>query len=492
MRYSRREFLRTGLRTGAGLAAAPLLAGWQGTAQASSRPPNVVLIVCDDLGWRDLGCYGSAFYETPRIDALAKEGVLCTNAYAACPVCSPTRVSLMTGKHPARLNTTDWFGAPQPDNVESHWTRGKPLLPAPYVDRLLLSEQTLAEILGTAGYASFFAGKWHLGGEGFWPEAQGFGVNKGGHRRGSPPGGYFSPYENPALEDGPEGEHLPMRLAAETSAFIQAQGSAPFLAVLSFYSVHTPLQAPRELIRKYRGKRDEMALEEEWGEEDGRRVRLTQNHPVYAAMIESMDAAVGHVLDTLESQGIAEETLVLLTSDNGGLSTSEGHPTSNAPLRAGKGWLYEGGIRVPLIARGPGLARGRQIDTPITSTDAVPTVCEAAGAADVLPEGLDGDSMLAVLQGNAAEAERSLYWHYPHYGNQGGSPSAAIRRGRWKLLEWFEDRPLELYDLASDVGERRNLAESHAETAAQLRAALREWQAGIGARFPAPNHSAGA
>lgn len=453
---------------------------------------NFVFILADDLGWRDTGFNGSSFYETPNLDALAGAGVRFTQAYAACPVCSPTRASIMAGKYPARMATTDWFGAPQPDRMGNHKTREKPLLPAAYVERLPLEEVTIAEALRSAGYRTFFAGKWHLGPEGFFPEDQGFEVNKGGHERGSPPGGYFAPYRNPKLEDGPEGEHLPGRLAREAVAFLESVGEAPFFLFLSFYSVHTPLQTRPELRAKYEAKAAAMdrSAGEAFGVEGERRVRLVQDHPVYAGMVEAMDSAVGEVMTGLKNAGLWEETVVVFMSDNGGLSTSEGSPTSNLPLRAGKGWLYEGGIREPMVIRWPGRAEpGGVCDTPVTSTDFFPTLLEMAGL-DPRPEWhMDGHSLCGLLRGDggAALAERPLFWHYPHYGNQGGSPSAAIRVGDWKLIEFFEDGRCELYDLAADLGETRDLAMDQPELAARMRDQLHAWQASVGARFPTPN-----
>lgn len=483
---TRRAFL--GKMAGGALGLALLQKGY-GVAQQAIPRPNFVFFLVDDLGWTDLGAFGSSFYETPNCDRLAAEGMKFTNAYAACPVCSPTRASIMAGKYPARMATTDWFGAPQPDSVENHWTKDKPLIPAPYEERLDLGEVTLAEALKAAGYRTFFAGKWHLGGEGFLPENQGFDVNKGGHHRGSPPGGYFSPYKNPKLENGPDGEHLPDRLASETVAFIEANHEEPFLAYLSFYSVHTPLQAREDLKTKYAEKaRSIDPHKPRWGQEGERNVRLVQDHPVYGGMVEAMDMAVGQVLDALDRLDLAGNTAVIFMSDNGGLSTSEGHPTSNLPLRAGKGWLYEGGIREPMMIKWPGVAKpGAVCDVPVISTDFYPTMLEMAGVPWRKKQHVDGVSLVPLLMQRGSLRDRALYWHYPHYGNQGGSPGAAVRQGGWKLIEFFEDGRVELYNLRDDIGETRNLAATEPDKARELTEMLHAWQKDVGARFPAPN-----
>jgi arylsulfatase A-like enzyme len=308
-----------------------------------ANQPNILFFLADDLGQRDLGCYGSTFYETPHLDRLAEQGARFTDAYAACPVCSPTRASIMSGQWPQRTGITDYIGAPlKPEG----WKRNTPMLPASYTDRLALDTPTLAKSLKEAGYATFFAGKWHLGPEGWWPENQGFDLNFGGIDRGGPYGGskYFSPYGNPRLTDGPPGEHLPDRLATEAANFIEANKDRPFFAYFSFYDVHTPLMARDDLRKKYEEKRARLGLQEKWGREHGRDVRMVPEHAVYAGMVEAMDLAVGKVLAKLDELGLSENTLVIFTSDNGGLSTSEGWPTSNLPLRGGKGWMYEGGI----------------------------------------------------------------------------------------------------------------------------------------------------
>lgn len=459
-----------------------LLSAVMGVPVLAAPPANVVVFVVDDLGQRDIGCYGSTFYETPHVDRLAREGARFTNGYAACPVCSPTRASLMTGRWPQRTGVTDYIGA-----EAEGWKRNTQLMPALYADRLALSEFTVAEAVREAGYATFYAGKWHLGPEEWFPENQGFDINRGGIDRGGPYGGkkYFSPYGNPRLTDGPEGEHLPDRLASETCQFIEANKAKPFLAYFAFYSVHTPLMARPDLQEKYEAKRAKLPGPTQWGREDTRDVRLTQDHAVYASMVEAMDLAVGKVLAKLDELQLTDNTLVIFTSDNGGLSTSEGWPTSNAPLRGGKGWLYEGGIRVPLIVRWPPAVKaGLVVDTPAYSPDLMPTILEATGAK--VPEGhlLDGVSL---VQSVTSPAERPLYWDYPHYGNQGGAPGGAVRLGDYKLIEWNEGHRRELFNVRTDAGEQTDLASSIPDKVQQLSELLAQWRIEVGAKQPTEN-----
>lgn len=455
------------------------------TTLAAAGRPNVIFFLVDDLGQRDLGCYGSTFYETPNIDRLAREGALFTDAYAACPVCSPTRAAVQTGRWPQRTGITDYIGAPAEPEA---WKRNTVLLPAPYSDRLAHEEVTLGELMKGAGYATFFAGKWHLGPEGFWPENQGYDINMGGIDRGGPygPGKYFVPYGNPRLPDGPPGEHLPDRLATETVKFVTAHKDKPFFAFFSFYSVHTPLQSRPDLQAKYEAKRQKLGLEPKFGREEPRDVRLVQEHAVYAGMVEAMDAAVGKVLGTLDELGLAQNTLVIFTSDNGGLSTSEGSPTSNLPLRGGKGWLYEGGIREPLIVRWPAVVKsGSVVATPVSSPDYFATLADLAEAK---PGGkMDGTSLRPLLAGQGGLSERPLFWHYPHYGNQGGAPGAAMRQGEWKLIQWFEQEQPELFNLREDLSETKNLAAQEPERVAAMLAKLKAWQKDVGALMPTKN-----
>jgi len=473
------------------MAAASITAGTSFLSCADQSKPNFVFILVDDLGWTDLGCFGSTFYETPNIDRLASEGMRFTDAYAACPVCSPTRASIMTGKYPARMNTTDWFGAPQPETVEKHWTRNKSLLPAQYLEHLPLDEVTLAETLKQNSYSTFFAGKWHLGREGYYPENQGFDINKGGWERGGPygPGRYFSPYGFPTLTDGPEGEHLPDRLAEETCSFIETQKDNPFLAYLSFYSVHTPLMTRKDLQEKYQKKAEQLDPDKpRWGEEGERKWRILQDHAVYAGMIDAMDQAVGKVLNKLETLNLADNTVIMFMSDNGGLSTSEGHPTTNLPLRAGKGWLYEGGIREPMLIKWPGITeKGTICSVPVTSTDFYPTMLEMAGIQLNPNNHNDGISLAPLLKGKKTLNREDLFWHYPHYGNQGGSPGSAIRSGDYKLIKFYEDNRLELYNLKNDIGERQNLITELPDIANQLHSKLKTWLKEVDAQMPSPN-----
>ena len=485
---NRRDFLKT-------ITAFAVTAGGFGMSMPlPKKKPNFLFILADDLGWRDLGCFDSSFYETPNLDKLASESMKFTNAYAACPVCSPTRASIMAGKYPARMQTTDWFGAPQPETAKNHWTKNKPLLPAPYREEMPLEETTLAEALKDGGYSTFFAGKWHLGAvEDYWPEHQGFDINKGGWKMGSPnaPGRYFSPYGNPRLHDGPSGEHLPDRLAAETVTFIQNNKDKPFLAFLSFYSVHGPLMAREDLRQKYLTKKQQLGLSPEWRQEGDNKVRLVQEHAVYAGMVEAMDQACGKVLDALNTLGLDDNTVVFFMSDNGGLSTSEGHPTSNLPLRAGKGWLYEGGIREPLLVKWPGTTKPASLcDEPVISTDFYPTILDIAGLPPRSKQHCDGKSWGPLLKGQKMN-RGSLFWHYPHYGNQGGSPGSAIRKGDWKLIEFFEPgRSVELYNLKDDIGETTNCADTNPAKVKELRAELQAWRDEVGARYPTPNPDA--
>ncbi|MGY8672649.1 MAG: sulfatase [Verrucomicrobiia bacterium] len=459
---------------------------------ATAARPNFVLILVDDLGRQDLSCEGSSFYETPNVDRIAGKGMRFAHGYSTCQVCSPSRASIQTGKYPARagLAITDYIGGTQGRNQAEHWKRNTQLLPARYEMQMRLEEVTIAEAMKRGGYKTFFAGKWHLGHTGFGPEDQGYDVNKGGHIAGTPPGGYFSPYNNSALEDGPPGEELPVRLGRETAKFISDHKDRPFFAMLSFYSVHGPIQSTEARWKKYRNKAERMGLTER---EDPRfildrtkEVRQAQDHPVYAGMMEAMDEGVGLVLEALDQHGLADNTIVIFTSDNGGVSSGDGFATSCLPLRGGKGRQWEGGVRQPLYIYWPGVTRGTTTDIPATGTDFYPTLLDIAGLPAMPKQHVDGVSLVNVLRGGKI-AERSLFWHYPHYGNQGGEPSAMIRKGEWKLINYFEDDRSELYHVNRDLGERENLSNQEKERTATMLKELKQWQKEVGARSPIPN-----
>lgn len=458
------------------------LLGLAVTATAADKRPNFVFILADDLGAKDLSGEGSTFYQTPRIDSIADDGMRFTQGYAACQVCSPSRASIMLGTYPARHGITDWIGAAS----GMKWRRNDRVLPAEYQHNLPSDQTTVAEALRDAGYATFFAGKWHLGGEGSYPEDHGFDINRGGHHRGSPPGGFFSPYKNPKLSDGPDGESLPIRLANETAGFIRDQSDHPFFAFLSFYSVHGPIQTTPELWKKYRDKA--MAgkqPEERFMIDRTMPVRQVQDCPIYAGMMESMDNAVGIVLDTLRDAGMDKNTVVIFTSDNGGVSSGDAFATSNLPFRGGKGRQWEGGIREPFYVKAPGIAPpGSRCDTPVIGTDFFPTLMELAGLA--APQDIDGVSLVPLLRGRPIES-RSLFWHYPHYGNQGGEPSSIIRQGDWKLIHYYEDGRDELYHLPEDIGEQKDRIGDQPERAKQMRSELDHWLQQTGAKIPQPD-----
>ena len=449
----------------------------------SGGKPNFVFILADDLGWGDLGCYGSTFYETPNLDRLAKQGMRFTDAYAACNVCSPTRAAIMTGKYPARLHLTDWLKG-RPDRADQKLNR-------PNFQKFLpLEEVTVAEALKAGGYQTAFIGKWHLGdATNYFPEHQGFDVNIGGGSMGHPPS-YFSPYGIPTLTDGPAGEYLNDRLTDEAVKFLEhaAKQDEPFLLYFAEYAVHTPLQARPEAIEKYKAKAAKLSAgAEKFGIEHEFKVRQVQNHPVYGAMVESLDTSVGRVLDKLKELGLETNTVVIFTSDNGGLSTAEGSPTSNLPLRAGKGWGYEGGVREPLLVSWPGATQpGSVSHGQIISFDFYPTLLQLAGLPPRPAQHLDGESIVPLLKGGVL-AVRPLFWHYPHYSNQGGAPHGAVRLGDFKLIEWYEDMGVELFNLKDDLGEQRDLAKANPTKAAELTKLLHDWRRQVNAQMPTPN-----
>lgn len=435
-------------------------------AAQGRRRPNFLFILIDDMGWRDLGVYGSTFYETPNIDRFASQGMRFTNAYAACPVCSPTRASILTGKYPARLHLTDWIPG------RKQWPFAKLLTPE-FEQQLRLEETTIAEALKPAGYATASIGKWHLGGPPFYPDHQGFDLNVGGTAKGQP-GSYFGPWDLPNLQGGTKNDYMTDRLTEEAIRFIESNRNRPFFLYLPEFAVHLPLQAKQAAVERFKAKADPKA---------------PQHDPVYAAMIQSVDEGIGRILKRLDELNIADRTVVFFMSDNGGL-VYEGKRmepvTSNLPLRGGKGHVYEGGIREPMMVRWPGVTKpGTSCDVPVTSVDFFPTILEIAGVSHT--GAVDGASFVPLLKGRNRPVHDALYWHYPHYSNQGGKPAGAIRRGDYKLIEFYEDGRLELYNLRADLGERNNLAAREPERARKLHEDLKRWRDSVSASMPKPN-----
>ena len=452
---------------------------------AESKPLNVVLVLVDDLGWMDLGCQGSKYYETPHIDQLAKDGMRFTNGYAACAVCSPTRAAVQTGRYPGRLFVTDWIrsrfqgGTIPADKInpclkpESAW-RGSKVLCPPNALWMESDEITIAEVLKSAGYKTCYIGKWHLGTDPWYPERQGFDENYGGCDYGQPPS-YFDPFNQPnnkrheSLRKGihnlpsrKRGEYLSDREASEAVAFIRRNKDAPFFLQLSNYAVHTPIQAKADVAAKYEKK-----------------PKGGQKNAKYAAMVESVDDAVGAIMRTLDELKLAERTLFIFTSDNGGLS----NVTSNKPLRSGKGYAYEGGIRVPLIVKWPGVAKpGSTSNVPVTSIDLFPTIVKAAGQKLLADREIDGLDLQPVLRGSGKLDRTAIYWHFPHYRHPPG-PYSIIRDGDWKLIKWYEG-PMSLFNLKDDLGEQNDLAKSKPDRVKELDAKLMAHLKEIGAKIP--------
>ena len=453
-----------------------------------NKKPNVIFILVDDLGWADLGYSGSTFYETPNIDKLASEGTIFTNAYAACPVCSPSRAALMSGKYPARLNLTDYI----PGN--RHWGphNDQKLASHPFKLQLELEEYTIAEALKDAGYSTMFAGKWHAGEEEkYYPQFQGFDVNIAGNKTGHPAGGYFSPYKNPELPDAYEGEYLTDRLTDEVIHFIEQKKEEPFFAYLSYYTVHLPMQGKPDKVKKYKDKLEVTNYDgDEFLKKGKTWYKNHQNMPHYAAMVESMDENIGRVMETIERLNLDKNTIVVFTSDNGGMSTSNqtgNIPTTNFPLRAGKGYLYEGGIRVALIIRNMEKSGKKSIDYLVTGTDLYPTLLDLVGVELNSEQHQDGISLKPLLEEKEIES-RPIFWHYPHYsGGLGGRPSGAVRLGEYKLIEFYEDMHLELYNLQNDIEEKDNLVEAEPEKVEELITLLHQWRKKIKAQMPYPN-----
>ena len=413
--------------------------------------PNVIFILVDDLGWNDLGYTGSKFYESPNIDTLSNYSFQFTNAYSASPVCSPTRASIMTGKHPSRVNITDWIPGNDP--------KDKPLLGPQDLDGLPHEEITIAEELKSSGYNTFYIGKWHLGSEGSYPEDHGFDINIGGFEKGSPMGGYYSPYKNPKLSDGPEGEYLTDRLTNEALGLINNRDARkPFALFLSFYNVHTPIQANLEHVDYFKEKLSKMNdnIVRTRGEGEAL-TRLNQTDAEYASMVYAVDKNLGKLFKTLKDNDLYENSLIIFTSDNGGLSTLRRvAPTSVFPLRAGKGWLTEGGIKIPQLIKLPGKNEKEIVDDLTVSYDLFPTILDIAGIRN--ENEIDGISLIPRLVDKSKIGRENIYWHFPHYHGSLWKPGSAIRSGDWKLIFDYESNESKLFNLNDDPGELNDIS----------------------------------
>jgi len=479
-----KEVLRWSLSTLAPVFIWVLVAEPSAFAQKSQQP-NVIVFIVDDMGYSDVGCFGSDYYETPHIDQLASRGMRFTNAYASSALCSPTRASLLTGKNPARLHIT--HAIPIKGYLRIANGKGTPLKDADYVMNLPLEEFTIAEALKDAGYATASIGKWHVCNEpAYYPEHQGFDLNVGGDHHGST-GNYFYPYHNRwrmaegypwqewnTLSDGKPGEYITDRLTDEAISFIRENQEQPFFLYLSHYAVHTPIQAKEALISKFEEKAPDSA----------------KGHvkPAYAAMIQSVDESMGAVMNTLKELGIDGNTIVVFTSDNGG----QGRQTSNYPLRGNKGNFYEGGIRVPLIVHWPRVTAGGSVsDVPVITTDFYPTLLEMTGLPLIPEQHMDGTSLVRLLKGKKRLARKALFWHFPNYTGPNhpdpSGPVSVIRYSEWKLIESLETGSLELYNLRTDPTESRNVASSEPVLVGSLKKMLADWRAEADVQMPQQN-----
>ncbi len=439
--------------------------GQKNSSKNDQTSPNIIVLLVDDLGWTDVGCYGSTFYETPNIDKLARQGLKFTNAYAACNVCSPSRASFLTGKNPARLHITDW--------IQGHEKPYAKLLPPNWTQFLPLQETTIAEVLKKKNYATASIGKWHLGDDiKYYPEHQGFDVNIAGNYLGSPPS-YFSPYHIPRLKNGPKGEYLTDRLTDDALQFIRDKKDQPFFLYLSYYAVHIPLQGKPEDVAYFKSKRDSNA---------------NQKNAVYAAVIKSVDENVGRVTKLIDDLNLSKNTIIFFISDNGGLLGIKNHITSNLPLRGGKGTSYEGGVRVPFIVKWKGRINENTVsDVPIIHTDFFPTVAELTKSDISHISNIDGVSITPVLFGGDKLKKRELYWHYPHYHTEGATPFSSVRDGDWKLIYFYETGKKELYNLKTDPGELNDVAAKETKIAETLYEKIKSWKRKVGAQDPVPN-----
>ena len=437
---------------------------------SKNKSPNIIFILVDDLGWKDLGYSGSTFYETPNIDKLRNESYEFSSAYAASSVCSPTRASIMTGKHPARVNITDWIPGDNPLD--------RPFLGPKDLHQLPLEEVTIAEKLKNYGYTTFYSGKWHLGSKGYYPEQNGFDINIGGFEKGSPPGGYYTPYKNPKLSDGPEGEYLTDRLTSESIKFIENnKKDNPFALFLAFYTVHTPIQANKKHVSYFENKLNKLDDNIARTRQEGKAITLlNQVNPDYASMVYALDENIGRLIKSLKENNYYDDALIIFTSDNGGLSTLRRvAPTSVSPLRAGKGWLYEGGIRIPQLIKMPENNKNIKIYEPTVSYDLFPTILEFAGIENTNQE-IDGISLIPHLKTGKELNRKYIFWHFPHYHTSQWKPGAAIRQGDWKLIEHYESNKIELFNLKNDIGESKNLNLIYPEKTESLLKRLHELQ----------------
>lgn len=453
--------------------------------QKENKKPNILFILIDDLGYHDLGVTGSNFYETPNVDQLANQSTIFTQGYTASRVCSPSRASILTGKFTARHGITDWIGAKTGEDWRSRNRQDK-LLPADYVEALPKQDVTITEAFKTAGYKTFFAGKWHLGNKGSYPENHGFDINKGGFHKGGPSAGFFSPWKNPKLKSNKKGENLTIRLAEETASFIKKNKDSTFFAFLSFYAVHAPIQTTENKWKKYRDKAASLGIAKSgYTMERVLPIRQVQDNPIYAGLVETMDDAVGIVLKALQNNGLDKNTIVVFTSDNGGVASGDNYATSNLSLRGGKGYQWEGGIRVPFFIKIPWLENQKKIaNFPVIHTDFYPTLLDLTGVPLNANQHKDGISLKPLLEGKELNITRPLYWHYPHYGNQGGEPSSIIQENGWKLIHYWEDNHQELFKLPSTEKDEWNVALLHPEITKKLSNKLMSWLQKVGAKYP--------
>lgn len=499
-------------------------------AQTKGNGMNVILFLADDLGYHDLGYTGSSFYETPRIDSFSKQAEQFTNAYAACHVCSPSRASILTGKYPARLHLTDWLPG-RPDN------NNQQLKSAVINQQLPFSEVTLAEMLKSYGYRTAIFGKWHLGEDSAGPRSQGFETRVPDWDKGWPNGTYFSPYNMKGLEGGKDGEYLTDRLTDEALKYIDANKDHPFFIYLSHFAVHDPIQGRPDLVEKYKRKlaagsstgatayvlepnpdtsfqftQEQLAsMLNDKGYAGFKylpnrivKIKQVQDNPEFAAMVESMDESFGRVVDELKKLQLDQKTIIIFFSDNGGMSAAnfykadrvidpaklnQAYSTSNLPYRGGKGWLYEGGIREPLLISWPGTTHAQmQTNIPVTSTDLYPTILDMLQLPLHPEQHKDGVSLAPLMNGKGKLADRAIYWHYPHYSNHGlQSPGAAIRYHQYKLIEYFEHHTVQLFDLEKDPGEQHDLSKQMPGQVKSLLAMLHQWQKNVGAQMMETN-----